>query len=460
MLKQVALGLVLLAGLPAWPVWADDSLNTELLNAAEAGNKTKVEALVAKGADLDAKDKYGWTPLHRAVFNGKNDTAALLIAKGADVNARNHDGDTPLHKAVTKETAELLITKGADVNARNYDGETPLYKAVNKEMAELLITKGADVNAKANDGGTPLHHKAANKDVAELLILKGADVNARDNDGYTPLHWTAFKDTAALLIAKGADVNAKNKYGDTPLHRADSKDVAELLIAKGADINARDNDGDTPLHKAVSYDGNVAEYLIARGADVTIKNKKGKTPLQMAAANGPEMVFTINIALAKRTGNSSELFKQLLVKFKVHGDDEALRTSIIDLARKLQPAPAIPQEAEEAAGRAQTIFKNAKSKDDSLSAAKEYRKAIDAAPWVANYYDNLCTVLGKTPYAQQALHACEPYMEAYPSVKDSGTINKLMTGLRPLLDRINKQMKQRDETSFRPGPTVTGQEGQ
>jgi len=459
MLKQIALGIVLLAIWPVSSVWADDSLNAGLLDAAEAGNKTEVEALIAKGADLDAVDKYGWRPLHRAAFNGNKETVELLIAKGAAVNARNHDGETPLYKAVNKETAELLIAKGADVNAKNNDGETPLFKAINKEMAGLLIANGADVNAKDNEGGTPLHHKAANKDVAALLIAKGADVNARDNDGYTPLHWADSKETVALMIAEGAEVNAKNKYGETPLHRAASKDVAALLIAKGADKNARDNNGDTPLHKAASRNGAVVEYLIARGADATIKNKKGETPLQIAATYNPEMVFTINIALAERSGDSNELLKQLMVRFKVHGDDEALRKSIIDLARKLQPAPAVSPEAEEAAAHAQSIFMNAKSEDDALGAVREYRRAIDAAPWVSDYYHNLCVVLGKTLYARKVLNACEPYMQAYPKVKDSTAINKLMTGLRPALDKINKQTKPRNETSFQPEPAVMGIEG-
>ena len=82
----------------------------------------------------------------------------LLIAKGADVNAKNEDSWTSLHFAAEghkskKEIAKLLIDKGADVNAKGKYEETPLHQAAfwaKSEIAELLIAKGADVNAKYN----------------------------------------------------------------------------------------------------------------------------------------------------------------------------------------------------------------------------------------------------------------------------------------------------------------------
>ncbi|MGB9080662.1 MAG: ankyrin repeat domain-containing protein [Desulfuromonadaceae bacterium] len=216
------------------------------------------------------------SPLVAAVRKGDKAAVEALLAKGADVNARNTKGETPLHVAGyhgQKDVAELLLTKGADVNAKDAFGKTPLHSAAieGKDVAELLLTKGVDVNAKDESGGTPLHLAAffGRKDVAELLLTKGADVNAKDAYGGTPLHVAAAqgqKDVAELLLTKGADVNAKDKFGKTPLLRSESqgrKDVAELLgeyMLKQARANPRaalvqlttqfkdnPNDGDTRL---------------------------------------------------------------------------------------------------------------------------------------------------------------------------------------------------------------------
>lgn len=134
-----------------------------------------------------------------------------------------------------KAAVEALLAKGVDVNVRDTNGRTPLHWAREKDIAELLLAKGSDVNAKNEYGFTPLHLKAYEKDVAELLLAKGADVNAKATNGYTPLHMAAqfTGATAAIevLLAKGADMNAKDMNGKTPLDLAvaQGKDTAEVL---------------------------------------------------------------------------------------------------------------------------------------------------------------------------------------------------------------------------------------
>ena len=90
--------------------------------AVEAGNIEAVKQHLAAGADVNAKDSVGWTPLHLASIYDHRETAELIIANGADVNAKNDGGFTPLHAAALnghKEIAELLIEKGADLNAKD-----------------------------------------------------------------------------------------------------------------------------------------------------------------------------------------------------------------------------------------------------------------------------------------------------------------------------------------------------
>lgn len=103
---------------------ADDSL---LFEAVKKGDKAEVEALLARGADVNAK-KSGLTPLHVAVQEWKKDIAEFLLFKGANVNADGTYG-TPLHLAArygVQPIADVLLAKGADVNAKNSDGDTPL----------------------------------------------------------------------------------------------------------------------------------------------------------------------------------------------------------------------------------------------------------------------------------------------------------------------------------------------
>ena len=132
---------------------------------------------MADGADVNAIEKsngkvcFKYTPLHYATIEDHRDIAELLIAKGADLNAKDMMEYTPMHIAARgghKEIAELLIAKGADVKCAV--GSTPLHYAAllnHKEIAELLISEGSDVNAKDVKGITPL-------DAA--IIRKGSEI--------------------------------------------------------------------------------------------------------------------------------------------------------------------------------------------------------------------------------------------------------------------------------------------
>ena len=238
--------------------------------AARGCSVMEVQRLLAEGAQVNAADASGLTPLHVA---GDSETAKLLLGAGADVNAGDKNGRTPLHKAKS-ETVQLLLSAGANVNARDNNGRTPLHNVTG--TTQLLVDAGADVNARDRDGKTPLHVAAHDYDAywLKLLLEAGADAHAADQGGNTPLFYAAekhFQDHAWLLLKAGAHVNASNQVGSTPLRlaienmailkvdgvRTDPKgqEFLRLLMNAGANANAADEDGKTPLQEAVSACG-------------------------------------------------------------------------------------------------------------------------------------------------------------------------------------------------------------
>jgi ankyrin repeat protein len=268
--------------------------------AADAGDLTKVKAFIQEGIDVNT-NVHGCTPLHCAARYGHKEVAELLIAKGADVNAKDTRGQKPIDVAINKrqiEIAKLLASKSGDVSLHvaAYIGDL--------QRVEKLIDDGANVDANDWEGQTALHYavKAEQITVAELLIANGADVNAGE---WTPLQEATYhsKEMVELLLAKGADIN-KGKWWPA-LHEAlDARrfDIVDLLLAKGADVNIRDNKGRTPLHIAAWYAANknpkIVELLISKGADINTEDNNDKTALLYAIENG----HTEIIELLKKHG--------------------------------------------------------------------------------------------------------------------------------------------------------------
>jgi hypothetical protein len=92
------------------------AVNEELLNACEKGDLEKVKLLLKEGADINTKNKYGWTPLMIACEKDNKEMVKLLLEKGADVKAKNINGKSALVIAYYyghQEIVKLLKSYGA-----------------------------------------------------------------------------------------------------------------------------------------------------------------------------------------------------------------------------------------------------------------------------------------------------------------------------------------------------------
>jgi ankyrin repeat protein len=284
------------------------AMTPEVVKKAAQGDTAGLEALLAKGAEVNAQDPDGNSALIMAVSNGHLDCVRLLLSRGANANAPNADNRTPLIKAISNQAPEIvkaLAEGGADVNAQNWLGTMLSYAAEldSPEIVNILISAGAKVN-----DGMALHKAAArgNLDHLKILLAAGAKADDRASNGATAMHYASgsghIKVMQALLDAD-SDITARDKDGLTPFLVAASNrgiDSMRFLLDNGADIKDSDNEGNTALILAAEVDflpfdapdrawSNSNQSLIAalsllieKGADVNARNKKGETALSRA----------------------------------------------------------------------------------------------------------------------------------------------------------------------------------
>lgn len=127
----------------------DEEGVTELMRAARDGDRKYVKELLEQGADVNARESYGWTALTYAAAKGDAEIVKALIAKGADLNTKDSTS-TPLFEAITYNNVSivrLLIEKGVDINQQNRSGATAMSIAVRSpqknKIIELLKKAGA-----------------------------------------------------------------------------------------------------------------------------------------------------------------------------------------------------------------------------------------------------------------------------------------------------------------------------
>ncbi len=229
---------------------------TPFYYVATTGNKELLEYLLLNGAskeDLELRNAYGRTPLCAVARDGGDaETIKVLISLGADVNAEDRNGNTPIMLAAWrpyKDVVTVLLDAGAELNINTPEGEELLaYAADNgiENLFEEMVRRNASLEIMNEDGGTLLHSASGGGSIKIVgsMISSGFDVNGKDKYGWYPIHIAAeqgHKEIIALLIENGADINAINILGETPYNIAqDRQDTLLINYFKsiGADTSA------------------------------------------------------------------------------------------------------------------------------------------------------------------------------------------------------------------------------
>jgi len=176
-------------------------------------------------------------PIFEAVDSGEKRTVKRALRRGAAVDARAPFGDTALMSAVDDiDILKVLIDAGADVNARNEFGVTPImYAAVrydSQEAIPLLVRAGADVNAADRDGRTALMFAAVDgrEDLVRALLDAGADPTARDSENMSVWAFAAQsedEEVIRMIEAAGALPERELKAAETAQEVSVPEDVDE-----------------------------------------------------------------------------------------------------------------------------------------------------------------------------------------------------------------------------------------
>jgi len=294
------------------------------------------------GANKEAVDSLGDTPIILASKRGRRDITKFLIKSRSNIEHRNYYIGTALMTAAwwgMEGTVRILISAGACTSAVGFDSKSALDLALNKFESTgsikykriMNLLKGESVISLVetdNDASqlNDLKEAAAKgsltqyfdiQDVPHFLISQfllsqtavaslekllqtlwfGGDVGQRDHSNGTPLHYAAqfgTWETVSALLEVGGFINARDSNGSSPLHIAAAHGtpaVVKLLLEARASIMTRDKDEFLPLHYAATTNKHQnLKLLLEAKSDVNAKNKMGWTSFHIAVERSDAIV--------------------------------------------------------------------------------------------------------------------------------------------------------------------------
>lgn len=215
----------------AAPDAVDASGRSPLYCAVWAGWSEPAKVLVDAGADVNQAAEDGRTPLHAAGMRGHAAAAEVLLQRdGINVNARDKFGRTPLLVAARYGRTDMvarLLECDPDTSLPENGGGTPLHLAAKHAPVEvvMMLFRAIDIDTPDAMAKTALHHAClrGRAEVAEALLDGGASTEAVDSGGCSPLFLASrhgHEECVEALLYRGADARSANGRGQTPLNAA------------------------------------------------------------------------------------------------------------------------------------------------------------------------------------------------------------------------------------------------
>ena len=352
---------------------------TPLHFATASGNESLVQALLDAGADPLMIDNFKLTNLHQAAIIGKDSLVQIFLDLMKDPQSEDITGSTALSMAVSRghsNVVRLLIEQGFNVEKQDDLGLAPLHLASssgNLEIASLLIANGSSVDLRDSKDETPLMFALDNRDneMARLLLEFGANVN-QFFGGASCLHLAVARRNLELiniLIQHNIDVNARGPTGATCLHyAAEDGNVAtvEAILATLVEIDAVDEEGYTAIHfAALSGHHEAIKKLLEAGASMQALSKSKQTPLHCAVWSGKIDAVTalVDLTLDKNLKDENSRTPLMLAEQEGFSD---IATLLLNRGAERSPPPADGQDSVSKEPR-KTLEDTASSENDNLN---------------------------------------------------------------------------------------------
>ena len=287
-----------------------------IFDSITTNNVEQISSLLVNGISPNIRDQSGNSALLVAANAGRMDVVRLLLKNHADPNLGTAQGITALKRAGMEhyDIVTALLDAGADPNRCDERGITLLGYACSSgryaRLISLLLKHKANPNA-TGENGPPLVSLIEMGDETQVgsmkaLLAAGANPSATDSAGTPILVWSAEQSSAGIvkmLIEAGAKVSAVDRMRRTALDaacRTESLEMVRLLLEHGADPNSKDADGNTSVMYVVSGMVDAAQpaangceailrLLAQHGAKMDMANLSGRTPSQFAAELGLDL---------------------------------------------------------------------------------------------------------------------------------------------------------------------------